>query len=115
MRSIHFSPQYYPYRFYPTYQRGAYLIPGKFTTQLYEAVVSEPLRQQSLPALPFDDVYITGILAAKSAIPRAHFEGVVLITDKNVNDTRAISDYTVHFNSLCPLKLQKYWNLFGEN
>ena len=108
------SPQYYPYLFYQAYIRGAYLIPGQFTIRLYEAIVSEP-QSKTLPALPFDDVYISGILAAKASISRAYHESFLLVTKGNINDTNEISRYNVHFNMMSPDRMNQLWKIFGEN
>lgn len=106
------ASSYYSKRYYPTYAMGLYLFPGTFAIRLYETVVIEPI-ESTIPALPFEDVYMTGIVASKARIERSHLN--VLTTSKNMNDTRTLSQYIVFYNHLCPCLIKHLWNLFEDN
>lgn len=109
------SKETYPQVVYPSFIRGVYLIPGQLTIRLYEAIVSEP-RANTLPALPFEDVYISGILPAKAAIARVYMECFILAQHEVVyNNTALLAQHSVFFNSLTIEKLKHLWDLFGPN
>lgn len=64
----------YQNKFYPNYIGGPWLIPGQLIGQLYELAITK-----SLPALPFEDVFITGIVASKLRPPvkRQQLNGLI--------------------------------------
>lgn len=54
---------------YPVYHNGIYFIPGNATLPLYRAIVSSPSKG-IIPALPFEDAYVSGILAERANVQR---------------------------------------------
>ena len=58
------SRRFYPAEVFPTFLSCAYLLPGHLTVRLYEAVL------ENIPAIPFEDVYVTGTLAQAIDLPR---------------------------------------------
>lgn len=62
----------YPANAYPDYTGGPWLMPNNVVRKLYETAITK-----SLPALPFEDVYITGVVAHKLAIKRQFLPGLV--------------------------------------
>lgn len=53
------------------------MIPGWAVLSLYHIAITG-----SLPALPFEDAYITGIVASKLNLPRKSMKGHVYLNDK---------------------------------
>ncbi|KAH9403680.1 Beta-1,3-galactosyltransferase 1, partial [Tyrophagus putrescentiae] len=78
---------YYPYKFYPAYAPSMYLIPGNATLAMYETVTSSPTTD-TIPALPIEDAYITGILAKKLCFPLAIYPN---LNQKYKNDQRSFA------------------------
>lgn len=109
---------YYPHSTYPPYHAGPYLIPGPAALKLYEAILSEPT-QDTIPALPIDDAYITGILPEKINYPRASFTGLRELHDRSYfqkNDrenVKYLSTLTVYFETLGDVDLRRIWRQFG--
>lgn len=62
------SEQEYPATFYPPFINGPYLITGDSVFSLYTEII------QSLPALAFDDVYVTGIIAQKCKLNKTQMK-----------------------------------------
>jgi hypothetical protein len=72
----------YPENYYPDYIAGPYLIPGSLILPLYETAVTK-----ALPAVPFEDVYLTGIVANKLKIPRKRLSSLININGQcNMNE-----------------------------
>lgn len=109
------DPLYWPYSTYPPYHAGPYLFPGSGAARLYAAVVSSPTTD-TLPALPFDDCYTTGVLAQKANLSRASFPGLRLLQgqDKMMEDD-ILGRYSVFFETLNNDDLRRIWALFGDS
>lgn len=112
---------YYPYKTYPQYHPGVYLIPGNMTVQLYEALVRKPTID-TIPALPFEDAFITGILAKKINALHAKFPGLELLIDRKFMNIfprydRENLDYlktlTVYVDTLGDADMRKIWKEIG--
>lgn len=108
------DPLRYPYTSYPPYIAGPYLIPGQRAAALYEAIITQPT-VDTIPALPFDDVYITGLLAEKVAIPRSHFDGLLMLAGVDLSNMWNLQEHTVFFEALDDIKLWYLWQFFGVN
>lgn len=104
----------YPHYFYPTYAAGLYLVPGPLTIKLYECIVQEPLGD-TIPALPFEDAYITGILAQKSKIFRRNMKKQLFLENIDFNLTLKYSEYFLLWNIKNLNNILKFWNIFGAN
>lgn len=108
---------YHPQSTYPPLHAGPYLIPGPVALKLYEAIFSEPT-VDTIPALPIDDAYVTGILSEKINIPRKYFSGLRELHDRyfitndreNVNYLRSL---TVYFETLGDDDLRRIWRQIG--
>ncbi len=66
----------YPEMYYPDFIGGSYLIPGSYILPLYETAVTK-----ALPAVPFEDVYLTGIVANKLQIPRKSLSSLIYVKE----------------------------------
>jgi hypothetical protein len=66
----------YPEKYYPDFIAGPYLIPGSLILPLYETAVTK-----ALPAIPFEDVYLTGIVASKLKIARKNLSSLIYVKD----------------------------------
>jgi beta-1,3-galactosyltransferase 1 len=66
----------YPEKYYPDYIGGPYLIPGSLILPLYETAITK-----ALPAVPFEDVYLTGIVANKLHIPRKSLSSLIFVQE----------------------------------
>jgi beta-1,3-galactosyltransferase 1 len=66
----------YPEKYYPDFIAGPYLIPESLILPLYETAVTE-----ALPAVPFEDVYLTGIVANKLQIPRKSLSSLIYVKE----------------------------------
>jgi len=77
----------YPEKIYPNYIGGPYLIPGSIIIALYETAITK-----SLPAVPFEDVYLTGIVASKLEIPRKMLYSLLYLESQG-------NIYQFHFDS----------------
>lgn len=111
------DPLYWPYSIYPPYHAGPYLFPGSGAARLYAAVVSQPTTN-TLPALPFDDCYTTGVLAQKVNFSQAVFPGLKLLQGnkkmKIENDT-VLKQYSVFFETLNDNDIKRFWSVLGKN
>ncbi len=58
--------------YYPSFIGGPWIIPGSRALALYHTAIT-----QTLPAIPFEDVYITGIVASKLNIQRKELSGLM--------------------------------------
>ncbi|KAH9402311.1 hypothetical protein TYRP_016369 [Tyrophagus putrescentiae] len=67
----------YPEDTYPTYHAGIYFIPANASLLLYRALVTTP-HIGIIPALPFEDAYVSGILPERMNIPRKKFSGMTV-------------------------------------
>src|SRR5699024_1477280 len=112
------SPQVYPPVMYPPFINGIYMIPGVFTTTLYEAIVVEP-RNSTIPALPFEDVYVTGLLATKADLPRVHSTSILynqhFFSLMLFAITNYWSSYSIILDQLNSDAIRKYWTEYGAN
>lgn len=107
------SSQYYPYPTFPRYTPGPYLIPGSKVGQLYSAIVSHPTID-TIPSLPFDDVYVTGILAEKLNISRRNWDGIwELATKEDMENVEEIKRRCVLYQLLEEEDLVRLWSIFG--
>lgn len=117
---------YYPQSVYPAFHPGPYLIPGNAILPLYETLLSKP-SLEVIPALPFEDVYITGILSEKLPLPRALFPGIGMLYDRsysflfiqidrkdreNVNYLRTL---TIATETIGDADLRRIWTQIGED
>ena len=127
------DPRYWPYPAYPPYHAGPYLIPVNLTAQLYATLAAEPTTD-TLPALPIDDVYITGVLAAKANISRTNFPGLKLLwgeekrlllrehdgkvvggeEEEEKKKVDLLRKCSVFFETLNDADLRRLWAIFGD-
>jgi hypothetical protein len=64
---------------YPDYTGGPWLMSGQLVPGLYETAL------QSLPALPWEDVFITGVSASKLGVRRRQLTGLVYFQKSQFN------------------------------
>ncbi|XP_054156918.1 beta-1,3-galactosyltransferase bre-2-like [Oppia nitens] len=57
---------------YPDYTGGPWLMAGHLIPKLYEIAIT-----RSLPALPWEDVFVTGVVASKARVARKQLKGLV--------------------------------------
>lgn len=112
MYKWYIDPLYWPYSLYPPYHAGPYLFPGSEAARLYAAVVSHPTTD-TLPALPFDDCYTTGVLAQKANLSRAAFPGLKLLQGEEKVSIEALLQYSVFFETLEDDDLRRIWGILG--
>jgi hypothetical protein len=62
----------YKFNSYPDYTGGPWLMSGTIVPLLYETAITK-----SLPALPYEDVFITGVVAQKCGISRKQLPALV--------------------------------------
>lgn len=107
---------YYPQEFYPPFLSECYLIPAKEALELYAAIEQEPTNE-SLPALPFEDVYVTGILAKKAELPIVTFSGLKRFDDGSSDKSNFIylDNFIVFYKTLEEDDFRKFWKYFGAN
>lgn len=83
------------------------------TARLYNAVVSNPTTD-TLPALPFDDVYTTGVLAQKANLYLDYFSGLKFLQEEDKMEDYIFRWYSVFFQTLDDDDLGRIWGAFGE-
>lgn len=113
------ATRFWPYQHYPTFLVGEYLIPVSEAVELYAAVVSNPIID-TLPALPYEDVYVTGVLAEKAKLSRAAFPGMKLLQGVEekmmVNENNSVlRRYSLFIDGLEDGDLQRFWTIFGDS
>ncbi|XP_017491953.1 PREDICTED: lactosylceramide 1,3-N-acetyl-beta-D-glucosaminyltransferase-like [Rhagoletis zephyria] len=118
---------YYPYTVYPAFHPSAYLVPGTLALPLYEALLSSP-QTDIIPALPFEDVYVTGILAERLRLPRAIFPGMGVLFDRRYSflnliqfgsndreDVRLLRTLTIAAETIGDDDLRRIWRQIGAD
>ena len=107
------SSKEYPKNHYPNYIGGPYLIPGCHVLPLYETVVNK-----CLPALPFEDVYITGIVANEINIERKKLSSLLYLRE----GCRALEldfcyykSYSIFWQGLDDNQMRQLWQMFRED
>ena len=110
---------YYPYASYPTFNPTVYLLPGQATLPLYEALVGQPTTE-TIPALPFEDAFVTGILAEKLCLPRATFPGLAVLFDRLVgtsdrHNVPYLKRLVVVMETLGDEDLRRIWAALGAD
>lgn len=103
------SVEDYPASYYPDYIAGPYLIPGTTALTLYEKAITE-----SLPAIPFEDVYITGLVADKVGIGRNHLSSILFCNECNplTLDYCFYKNYTIFWQQFNDQSIRIVWNYF---
>ena len=100
----------FPQSFYPDYIGGPYLIPGRYIPYLYETAINK-----CLPALTFEDVYITGIVAEKTGVKRSRLSSL-LFTYPGCPVLRLdycyYKNYSIFWQGFSDYQLRTVWNIF---
>ena len=107
------SREDYPSNQYPDYIGGPYLIPGPAALALYETAITN-----SLPAIPFEDVHITGVVAEKCMIPRKHLTSLLYLSmgcQPTELDYCFYQNYTIFWQNFDNKALRKVWNDFQND
>lgn len=92
---------------YPDYTGGPWLMSGTIVPLIYEKAITK-----SLPALPYEDVYITGVVAQKLGIDRKQLHGLVYFDEslyKKLNYCW-FNQSVIFWQNLDDLKLKNGWN-----
>jgi hypothetical protein len=100
----------YPENYYPDFIGGPYLIPGSLILPLYETAVTK-----ALPAIPFEDVYLTGIVANKLQIARKRLSSVIYINGEcNMNklDICYHKNVSIFWQGLNDSTIRKVWEKY---
>ena len=106
--AIDYSPN-----FYPDYIGGPYLIPGRHVLPLYETVVNK-----CLPGLPFEDVYITGIVANETKIRRKKLSSLLYLREgcrALVSDFCDYKSYTIFWQRLDDNQMRQLWQIYRKD
>ncbi len=104
----------YPEDTYPTYHAGIYFIPANASLLLYRALVTTP-HIGIIPALPFEDAYVSGILPERMNIPRKKFSGMVhLRPDNRQTDPNLYRNATVIFDNIDSNLMVCFNNTYGK-
>lgn len=107
------SRQDYTSNQYPDYIAGPYLMPGSAAVVLYETAITK-----SLPALPFEDVYITGVVAQKCQIERKHMTSLLYLTkgcQPTAIDYCFYKNYTIFWQQFDDQSLRSVWTDFKKD
>lgn len=109
-------PLYFPYNTYLLYNGGPYLLPVSKLAAMYRSVVASPNtgKMMSLPSLPFDDAYVTGVLAEKANVSRSTLPGLQML-DPGMNRNPTELDSVVVAYELEDADLRWWWDVYGEN
>ena len=92
---------------YPDYTGGPWLMSGAVVPILYETAIT-----QSLPALPYEDVYITGLVATKAGIKRRQLSGLVYFSKTEFNKLNNcwFSENIIFWQNLDDLMIKNIWH-----
>ena len=110
-------PLYFPYETYLFYNGGPYLMPVSKLAALYRAVVAAPNtgKLMSLPSLPFDDAYVTGVLAEKAKVGRSILPGLQMLSAEVKRNRSEMDRVVVAYEELEDSDLRWWWDVYGEN
>lgn len=95
----------YPNNFWPPFLPGPWLIPSKLIGDLYETAITK-----SLPALPFDDVFITGIVAGKLNVKLQQLNGLIYNPKTDSIDYCSFNDVIIFWQGFTDKTLILSWN-----
>jgi beta-1,3-galactosyltransferase 1 len=100
----------YPENYYPDFIGGPYLIPGSLILPLYKTAVTK-----ALPAVPFEDVYLTGIVANKLQIARKNLSSVIYLNGQchiSKVDFCYHKNVSIFWQGLDDLMIRKVWKKY---
>jgi len=104
------STRDFSHKYYPDYIGGPYLIPVRYCLSLYETAVTK-----YLPALPFEDAYVTGIVANHCKINRNKLVSLLYITDgcnPLALDFCHYKSVSIFWQNLTDNSIRKLWNIY---
>lgn len=106
------SRRYYPPSTYPAYQNGVYLLPANLSVHLYEAIVQEEVPGLTLPALPFEDVYINGVLGKVVRLAHAQVDNIRQTRGVHIVEVDRLQGVHLLFDYLNSSDIRHYWKVW---